>query len=221
MTSDASQAEYVICPVSDKPMPQGLDCAEIRHFHSRSSGHHPKATASVGYNASSLHVFFRVDDRYVVCRHTEYQSPVCTDSCVEFFVQPKADKGYFNFEVNCGGCLLLGYIEDPERTPDGFKKCTRVPWEEARAIRIQHSMPETVLPEREDPVVWTIQYAIPFALFERYVGTLGPVAGQTWRGNFYKCADASSHPHWAAWAPIGDELNFHQPRYFGTLRFGA
>ena len=37
--------------------------------------------------------------------------------------------------------------------------------------------------------------------------------------NFFKCADDSSHPHWASWAPIGEALNFHQPQYFAPLRF--
>lgn len=193
--------------------------ADVCHFHPRGSEHRLKTQATLAYDAAGIHVFFHVADRFVISRHTAYQSSVCKDSCVEFFVQPKGDKGYFNFEVNCGGCLLLGYIEDPTRTPDGFKKFVRVPWEEAQAIRIAHSMPAVVVPEREDPTEWTIQYYVLFALLERYAGPLGKVAGQTWRGNFYKCADESSHPHWAAWAPIGEDLNFHQPRYFGQLRF--
>jgi len=66
--------------------------------------------------------------------------------------------------------------------------------------------------------VWTLRFYIPFAVFENYVGPLGEVAGQSWRGNFFKCAEDCSHPHWAAWSPV-DEFNFHLPRCFGTLRF--
>jgi len=33
---------------------------------------------------------------------------------------------------------------------------------------------------------------------EHYVGPLGPLTGQVWRGNFFKCAEDNSHPHWAA-----------------------
>ena len=50
------------------------------------------------------------------------------------------------------------------------------------------------------------------------LGPLGAVAGQAWRGNFFKCAEDNSHPHWAAWAPV-NEFNFHQPACFGTIRF--
>ena len=54
---------------------------------------------------------------------------------------------------------------------------------------------------------------------EPYIGTIGDVRGQTWRGNFYKCGDHTSHPHWASWSPIGEQLDFHQPEFFGELRF--
>ena len=40
-----------------------------------------------------------------------------------------------------------------------------------------------------------------------------------WRGNAFKCADETSHPHWASWAPIGEALNFHAPGWFGDLDF--
>ena len=53
---------------------------------------------------------------------------------------------------------------------------------------------------------------------EQYVGRLCNLPGQTWRGNFYKCADRSSHPHWASWSPLGEPLNFHTPQFFGPLR---
>ncbi|MBI5094406.1 MAG: diguanylate cyclase, partial [Candidatus Hydrogenedentes bacterium] len=66
---------------------------------------------------------------------------------------------------------------------------------------------------------WADEYPIPRALFETYVGPLGRIDGQTWRANFYKCGDETSHPHWASWAPIGEELNFHQPQYFAPIHF--
>ena len=60
---------------------------------------------------------------------------------------------------------------------------------------------------------------IPLEIMENYVGPLRPLKDQTWRANFYKCADHSSHPHWACWSPIAQRLWFHQPQFFGELRF--
>jgi len=189
---------------------------EVRHFHEKSSGHRPEVQGKALYTEDGLYIIFRVTDRFVISKHTKYQDPVCRDSCAEFFVQPKPDKGYFNLEVNCGGTFLLEYHE---RSKDGYETGVAIPYEQAKNIRIYHSMPATVFPEVQEKVTWYVEYFVPFSLFEHYVGALKPVDGQSWRANFYKCADESSHPHWAAWAPIAEKLSFHQPKFFGTIQF--
>lgn len=204
----------------DGPAWQQADTCAIEHFHAESSDHRPVTRARLLYDDTGIYVIFSVDkDRYVRCAHTGYQALAWVDSCVEFFIQPRPDKGYFNFEMNCGGNLLLHYNTKVPPSADRYAKHASVPWEVGKGIKIYHSMPEVVLPEREEETDWCVEYFVPFTVFEVYVGSLGPVAGQEWRGNFYKCADESSHPHWATWAPIGEELNFHQPRFFGTIRF--
>jgi hypothetical protein len=85
-------------------------------------------------------------------------------------------------------------------------------------INIYHSMPRRVVPEIKKPVDWEIGYFVPYSLFEKYIGRLRVAPGQTWRGNFYKCGDQTSHPHWASWLSVGKVLNFHKPERFGTLR---
>lgn len=51
-----------------------------------------------------LYVFMSVThEQGVLRRFTSYQDPVYKDSCVEFFLQPKEGRGYFNF----GNYLLL------------------------------------------------------------------------------------------------------------------
>jgi len=191
----------------------------VNLFRPEGSDHHPDTRARVLYDDEGLYVIFRVYDRFVRCLATEYQDPVYQDACVEFFVRPRAERGYFNFEMNCGGVLLLKYIEDCTRTDDGFKKYLDVPAEIGGQVVAYHSLDAPIDPEIEDPVEWRVEYAIPFSLFERYVGPLGELPGQTWRGNFYKCAENNSHPHYASWAPIGEELNFHVPEHFAPLHF--
>jgi hypothetical protein len=93
-----------------------------------------------------------------------------------------------------------------------------VPAEAARGIRVTTSLPRVVDPEVTKPLTWTLKFFIPFALFEQYVGKLDQISGATWRGNFFKCAEENSHPHWAAWSPV-DEFNFHRPRCFGEIHF--
>ena len=201
----------------DSPIWSKADTAAIDWFHPLSSDHHPETRARALYSAEGLHVIFRVKDRYVRSVTTEYSGPVWKDACAEFFVKPRADKGYFNLEMNCGGTFLLGYAEDETQSPDGKKKSERVPWDAASRIEVYHSMPEKVDPEIAEAAEWRIEYFVPFTIFEKYLGPLGNVAGQTWRGNFYKCAENNSHPHWGAWSPVGEKLNFHQPDKFGEI----
>lgn len=194
------------------------DIATIESFHPASSDHHPRTQAKLLYDDAGLYAIFRVQDRFVVCANTANQSLTCRDSCVELFVQP-TPAGYFNFEMNCGGALLLYYITDATRAPGGFKGMTRVTDQLIETMRIHHSMPRTAPAEIAGPIEWTVEYFIPWSLFSAYVDPLPPIAGSIWRGNFYKCADQSSHPHWASWSPIGDELNFHVPDKFAAFRF--
>ena len=88
------------------------------------------------------------------------------------------------------------------------------------ARRRKSDLPEypRVEPEITDPVVWSLSFFIPLSLFEHYLGPLGALRSQVWRGNFFKCAEENSHPHWASWSPV-DEFNFHRPACFGLLRF--
>ena len=201
----------------DGPVWGGAETVRLAFFHPRSSGHRPGVAAKVLYDAGGLYLHFKVQDRYVRSVGSQPMDPVYRDSCVEFFIQPKPVAGYLNFEVNCGGTFLVSYIEDCRRVPGGFAKFRPLAPEWFAKLRCRHSLPAVVEPELTEPTGWQLEYFIPFALLAAHVGPLGDVAGQTWRGNFYKCADQTSHPHWAAWAPLGDELNFHQPKHFGEL----
>lgn len=214
----------VIYTISKAPAGMGerfwavLPAAEANHFLPQSSEHRPRTTVRLTHNGKEIQGRFEVEDRFVRCVRTGYGSEVWKDSCVEFFVEPKPGRGYFNFEFNCGGAFLVNHIVDPTRTPDGFKEFTRLPKSIAKHVRVSPSLPAVVDPEITEPVTWMLEFSIPFVLFEPYVGLIGSVAGQTWRGNFFKCAEENSHPHWAAWSPV-DEFNFHLPCCFGELRF--
>ena len=84
-------------------------------------------------------------------------------------------------------------------------------------MEVHTSLAAPVDPEITVPTTWTLSYTIPKRVFETYAGPIETLSGMTLRGNVYKCADESSHPHWGYWADIGDELNFHQPDKFVAL----
>ena len=196
----------------------------IARFHARGTSSHggdhtPLTQARLLHDERALAVIFHVEDRYVLARNTAYQSPTHKDSCVEFFVRPRPDRGYLNFEFNALGTPLLWYVERPRRPDGSFEQYTEIPADLASTIAVRASLTEPLLQVHPGPLLWTLSYRIPLALLEAFAGPLGPLSGQTWRANFYKCADDSSHPHWGSWADIGERLDFHQPERFGAIVF--
>jgi hypothetical protein len=196
-----------------------VEAVTINNFHSASADHRPKSETKAVWNEHGIHVIFRVDDQYVRCLGSGYGANVWEDSCVEFFVAPSIGKGYFNFEFNCGGALHSSYIVDPTRTSNGFRDFAMLNEELCQRISVFHSAPAHVEPEITSSYLWHIEAYIPFSVLESFVGPIGSPAGQIWRGNFFKCGDKTSHPHWASWSPIGEALNFHVPEHFGLLHF--
>jgi Carbohydrate-binding family 9 len=194
------------------------ETAELKHFRPEGSAYRPRTSLRLLHDGRALRGIYQVHDQFVRSVRTLYMDEVWKDSCVEIFLQPKPDAGYFNLEMNAGGAHLCCYIEDPERVPGGFKKFTRLPGEIGQKIKVQSSLPKVVDPEIAEPLTWQLNFLLPFDVLENYIGPLGEVRGRSWRGNFYKCGDEGSHPHWASWAPV-DVFNFHLPRCFGTLCF--
>jgi len=238
--------------VSDKPLPEytvrlanplpglgeGWDhpawaraaTAEVNNFRPEGSAHSPRTLVRLLHGKDGIRGVFHIDDQYVRSTRTEYLGQVWKDSCVEFFMKPRVDRGYFNLEMNAGGAHLCYYVEDPTRTPAGLKKFTPLPREDGCQIQVCSSLPKIVDPEVREPLSWELNFFIPHGVLEKYVGPMGRLGAkplrhnfytlgeQSWRGNFYKCAEDLSHPHWASWSPV-DELNFHLPRCFGTIHF--
>ena len=178
--------------------------------------HRPDVRVKVAYDPEAVFLVFRVEDRYVRAVATEYQGRVWEDSCVEFFFTPGTDlrEGYFNLEMNCGGTALFHHQKERGRDV--------VPVAEADFNRLQvaASLPQVVDPELEGPVTWTVEVRLPVEVLEKYAPLVRPGPGAVWRGNFYKCAEKTSRPHWLTWAPVGwPRPNFHLPEFFGELEF--
>lgn len=209
LTADAAAAGW-----------SAADLARVNRFHPRSGDHRPEVSARLLYGEDALFLQFRVvTDRYVRVVATQFMEPVYRDSCVEFFVRPRADRGYFNFEINAGGALLASHVMDWRRDEKGLADARPLSPAAAKTVRIAATLPPVVNPEQPGPLTWVIAARIPYAVFEPFIGPTVPRPGDEWQANFYKCADGTSHPHWASWNPIGERLNFHCPEQFGRLRF--
>jgi hypothetical protein len=214
---------YTISRAARAPVPESgwssadwrdVTPATVAHFHPRSSDHCPRTDVKMLHSDEGLHVHVHVTDRYVRVAHVGFQAPVFRDSCAECFVRPGWTGGYLNFEMSADGSLLASFIEDWTRTSEGFRRARPLEPEWDDRIPRFHSLAKRIDPEITGPVVWSIQCTIPWSLFIEVASHGRPAPSEHWTGNFYKCGDETSHPHWASWSPIGKQ---HAGREF-TLR---
>ena len=130
-----------------------------------------------------------------------------TDSCVEFFVRPENELSYANFEFSCTGvCLAARGNGRHGRTP--------LTSDEYKRIRRYSTVPKEVFAEKTGIHAWELTVAIPFEL----IGLDAANLPEKIRGNFYKCADDTAHPHYLTWSPIHlPSPDYHCPEYFGEI----
>jgi hypothetical protein len=196
---------------------QDIPIGLLGHFMGNRPEHFPKTELKMAYDGTSVFVMFRVEDRYIRATAMQHQESVCGDSCVEFFFSPGPDvsQGYFNLEINCGGTLLFHFHPFSDRG-----NFIELPLALCNRIQCRHSLPQIIDQEIQDAVTWTVSFRIPMDVLQEYIQPVLPAPGAVWCGNFYKCADATSHPHWLTWTPVdAPRPDFHLPHFFGTLEF--
>ncbi len=189
---------------------KNIETLSIDNFRPESSVHKPETFVKSCYNKNGINLLYKVRDKYIKCIYTKFNESVYKDSCVEFFIKPFQSKGYLNFEFNCGGNILASYKEGGNTS--------YLPENKLSKIKIEGNMPKLIEEEIEAETIWLLNVFIPFEIIEYYVGKIETIFGFSCRANFYKCADDSSHPHWAAWSPVS-KLNFHLPECFGQIVF--
>jgi len=180
------------------------------------SGRRQSTAVRMLYNRRALYVQFRCRDRHAFSRVTELNGMVCEDSCVELFAAPGPDilAGYFNLEINCCGCMHLGYGA-------GRHGRKLVSADLAREIRIATSVAAATKDESPGDRGWWVAAALPFAVLSEFTGLdVRPRSGDRWRGNGYRCGGRTD-AQYACWSPIDrPKPDFHRGEFFGEFRFG-
>lgn len=201
----------------DKPAWRKVKPLDVAQYMGDKPAHIPKVQAKLAYDDANVYVIFRVDDQYVRAVAPSHQGMVCRDSCVEFFFAPGMDvsKGYFNLEMNCGGTMLLHFQTIPRKNMRPLSE------QELATIEVAATQPRIVDPEIAAPTTWTVEYRLPVAIIDNYLPAGDkPAPGVEWRANFFKCADATSHPHWLTWNKVNrPRPDFHVPEDFGVIVF--
>ncbi len=188
----------------------------LAHHMGPPPAHRPRVEARLLYDDDAVYAFWRVEDAFVRAVARRTHDSVSRDSCVEFFFSPSAQAGqsYFALETNCGGTLLFARHNLPRADS------LLIDPADCALIQIRSSLPPRIEPEQPGPLTWLLQYRLPIRILARYLPVEAPAPGVTWRANFFKCADDSSHPHWLTWAPVPHaQPDFHRPEAFGVIDF--
>jgi Carbohydrate-binding family 9 len=163
---------------------------------------------ALAYCPGSIFLKYYVDEKFIRAANGDFNTAVCQDTCVEFFISFDDEQTYYNFEFNCIGTMLVGYGKtkaDRELLPGVLISQIKY-----QAI-INNDQPGNILH-------WELTVAIPFGVFCYH--KLNSLDGKKCRANFYKCGDNLPIPHYVTWSNIKcPEPNFHLPEFFGTLQF--
>lgn len=171
----------------------------------------PDVSVQIAWNDEELFLQYKVSEQSVMALTAENNGPVWTDSCVEFFLSPEGNDEYYNLEMNCIGTVLLGFRGKGQPSvhaePDLLNSIRRI-----------SSQGNSTFPEKKGETNWQITVAVPWNVF--FARSIDFVSGMKMRGNFYKCGDHLSVPHFISWTKIDTEKpNFHVPEFFGGLEF--
>lgn len=170
-----------------------------------------RAYFDISHRGSTILLKFLVLEPQVRAVNTEYNSAVWEDSCVEFFISLEGDKNYYNFEINAIGTILGAY--GPDRHQRDF-----LPPGILELIEVEASLGRKAFKNLEGSVQWELDIVLPVKAFCYH--SIYDIAGNSARGNFYKCGDKLDKPHFLSWNPVlSKEPDFHLPEFFAPLEF--
>lgn len=164
----------------------------------------PEVSFSVTYSEEGFNVHFKVNEINPRREHNCNFSPVCEDSCVEWFVNfdPLHTENYFNIEINANSCADVSFRKNRYIKKDLTE-------EEIKMLCIKSQIFKNY---------WTVDYIVPFVLIKKYFSQYKFEKGQKFLANVYKCGDNTNPPHYACWKmvdPVTEE--FHSPEHFGIM----
>jgi hypothetical protein len=167
----------------------------------------PATVAKLAADDTALYVRMETSETDLRAEESGFSGLVYTDSCMELFLMPDPvhSSQYLNWEFNPRGAMYLSLGTSRHDRED---------------IRVEHyaGLFQVKAKTRHDG--WHLEYCIPRSFLRRYFPALEWSSGSVMRGNFYKCGDKTSHPHYGCWSPIAlPKPDFHCPDFFGELIF--
>ena len=176
-----------------------------------------KSTVRTLYSNNFLYVGFFCEDDYVWGTHTDRDSAVYAEECVEIFLNPSSSSHQY-YEINVSpkniifdACILNARSIKNEE--DQFVGLAELDFKVVTKTYV-----EGKLDAPGEAKYWTAEYAIPL---KELIGAPNcpPKSGDKWRANFYRIDyPKNGRQEHYAWNPV-KVLSFHRPWEFGILEF--
>ncbi len=167
--------------------------------------------AKLLWDDEHLYVSFVCEDGFIWAEHTERDSEVYRDDCVEVFTSPNPEEleKYFNIEMNVNAASLDHFH------PEG--PGTKTDWDPE--VLIATSVNGTQNDDNDLDQSWTLEVAIAFASFKDVAKNIPPKNGDEWRLNLNRLGGKTNNnrSQWSAGDP--NKPGFHAPDYFGRVFF--
>lgn len=168
----------------------------------------PEVKFRIAHDGQNIYMNWKVDEIDIKAVSGEDAGEIWKDSCVEFFVLFNGSI-YYNIETNCIGKVLV---------ETGVDRNNRIPLPKELIGKIKRWSSLGDKPISNQSGAWELSLTIPLQLFA--FDSLQSFDNLSASGNFYKCGDDLSQPHFLSWNPILNELpDFHLSKFFGKLKF--
>lgn len=204
-------AEYPTLDEISARMERELERHSIAELNWTSHQFLPDVEFVISFTEGEILLKYFVTEKCFKAEKVSTNDKVYEDSCVEFFVSPEGEAGYYNFEFNGIGTCLAGY-------GNGRNERELIDPLLAAKIRRKSTVGESPVIEREGNFSWSITIALPYGVFFRH--EISDLKGKSFTANFYKCGDKLKEPHYVTWNQvISPKPDFHRPEFFGTIYF--
>jgi hypothetical protein len=170
----------------------------------------PDVKFRIAHAGTEIWLKFYVEENYIRALETRTNGDVYKDSTVEFFISLNG-ANYYNFEFSCIGTIHVGY-------GSGRDNRRPVSPDLAEKIEVKSSLGNRPFAEKLGDFKWEMLVRIPTECFA--FDELKELCGLKTKGNFYKCGDETSEPHFVTWNPVlTKQPDYHRPEYFGDIIF--
>lgn len=171
----------------------------------------PQISFRIAHTGDQILLKFYVTEINPKAVCTTINGDVYKDSCVEFFISPKADQNYYNFEFNCIGNPHVGY---------GPGRHNRQPINPQllQQIQTESTLGSKPVDINGTPHSWEMMLVIPKETMSN--DKIETLSGLQAKGNLYKCGDETAKMHFVTWNKVETQNpDYHQYPYFGDIIF--